>query len=87
MKEDNKTSLCGYASYYLAEQWDNDKLENKELLLIIYIQIIYIPGLQIEKLPQQTEKVLQYSGKFSQHSGIVSQQQSLGVLKLHFFRN
>ena len=32
-KEEGITNLCGYASYYLAEQWDYDTLENKELLL------------------------------------------------------
>jgi len=31
-KEEGITNLCGYASYYLAEQWDYDALENKELL-------------------------------------------------------
>ena len=30
--EEGITNLCGYASYYLAEQWDYDNLENKESL-------------------------------------------------------
>ena len=36
-KEEGITNLCGYASYYLAEQWDYDTFENKELFLIIHI--------------------------------------------------
>ena len=32
-KEEGITNLCGYASYYLAEQWDYDTIENKEPLL------------------------------------------------------
>ena len=38
-KENEETivDLCGYASYYLAEQWDYDSLENKEFLLRIRI--------------------------------------------------
>ena len=32
-KEEGITNLCGYASYYLAEQWDYDDIENKEPLL------------------------------------------------------
>ena len=30
--EEGITNLCGYASYYLAEQWDYDNVENKESL-------------------------------------------------------
>ena len=31
-KQEGMTNLCGYASYYLAEQWDYENLENKESL-------------------------------------------------------
>ena len=34
--------MCGYASYYLAEQWDYDTLENKELLRIDFLNLLSI---------------------------------------------
>ena len=45
---DTVTDLCGYASYYLAEQWDYDSLENKESLLKIYNSIYFIIPFQEE---------------------------------------
>ena len=47
-KEEGITNLCGYASYYLAEQWDYDSLENKESLLKIFNSIYFIIPFQEE---------------------------------------
>ena len=47
IEHESITNLCGYASYYLAEQWDYDALENKELLLLIYIQTINLNWIKV----------------------------------------